>query len=58
MKISNEVEEKDLFDIFTDGGSGQLATQLLKSKRKLLNAKVKYLLHLIFIFLERKESII
>jgi hypothetical protein len=36
---SSEIEA-DLFDIFTDNGTGQLEQQLLKSKRKLLNAKV------------------
>lgn len=39
-KKEESVEEKDLFDIFMDNGASQLQNQLLKSKRKLLNAKV------------------
>lgn len=34
-------ENTDLLEIFMDNGSNQLEQRLLKSKRKLLNAKVK-----------------
>jgi hypothetical protein len=36
-----EPEQKDLLEIFMDEGSGQLEDKLLKSKKKLLNAKVE-----------------
>ena len=39
-KKNGPIEEKDLFNIFMDGGSSQFESQLLKSKKKLLNAKV------------------
>jgi hypothetical protein len=35
--------EADLFDIFMDNGTTQLEEQFLKSKKKLLNAKVNNL---------------
>ena len=36
----SEEMEADLYEIFMDNGTSQLEKQLLKSKRKLLNAKV------------------
>jgi len=41
MQNETALEQKDLFEIFMDNGTGPLEKQLLKSKRKLLNAKVK-----------------
>jgi hypothetical protein len=37
---SDKEIEGDLFDILMDNGSSQLEEQFLKSKKKLLNAKV------------------
>jgi hypothetical protein len=37
----SEVTEADLFNIFMDNSGNQLQNQLLKSKKKLLNAKVE-----------------
>jgi hypothetical protein len=39
VKASGEIEA-DLLDIFMDNGNNQFEQKLLKSKRKLLNAKV------------------
>ena len=47
----NEIEG-DLFDILIDNGSSQLEEQFLKSKKKLLNAKVIIFL----IFREEKTN--
>jgi len=38
---NGSVEEKDLFKIFANFSNSQFEQQLLKSKRKLLNARVK-----------------
>ncbi len=37
---NDSIQDKDLFNIFTDMGGNQFEQQLLKSKRKLLNARV------------------
>jgi hypothetical protein len=41
MNNGSEVTEADLFNIFMDNSGNQLQNQLLKSKKKLLNAKVE-----------------
>lgn len=44
-EMKNGLEnESDLFKIFTDNSGSQLQQQLLKSKKKLLNAKVNIIL--------------
>lgn len=47
FKGSGEIEA-DLLDIFMDNGTNQFEQKLLKSKRKLLNAKVISIISLIF----------
>lgn len=47
VKGSEEIEA-DLLEIFMDNGTNQFEQKLLKSKRKLLNAKVISKISLIF----------
>jgi hypothetical protein len=47
VKGSGEIEA-DLLEIFMDNGTNQFEQKLLKSKRKLLNAKVISKISLIF----------